>query len=113
MKKAIITGIITIVTALTVVGTTAHASTTRKAPTDTASGYYAKVAEVIDVDERHNIVTVEDATGNIWKYYGIEDYYKGDIVAMLMDNNGTTNTIYDDIIVNVTFSGYTSEDFND
>ena len=47
---------------------------------------------------------IEDFNGNIWIFEGIEDWFIGDICAMMMDNNGT-DIIYDDIIISVQCCG--------
>lgn len=53
-------------------------------------------------------ITTQDQNGNLWTFYddGSEDWYEGDICAMIMDNNGTRDYIYDDIIVKTRYSGF-------
>lgn len=74
------------------------------------SNTYPKAAYVVALNYKNDVVTVEDATGNRWDFYGCEDYYEGDIVAMTMSDNGTPDNIYDDIIINARFSGLWQED---
>lgn len=76
-------------------------------PSETNPGNtYPKSAYVVDLDYETDTVTVEDSTGNLWGFYGCENYTKGDIVAMTMNNNGTPENIYDDKIISVSFSGW-------
>lgn len=48
-----------------------------------------------------------DFNGNIWVVVGDpEDWVVGDRIAVIMDNNGTTETIYDDITVKTKYCGW-------
>ena len=49
-------------------------------------------------DEMYNVVTLEDTTGNVWEYEGIDLYLDDDVVVLMTDNN-TPNDITDDYIV--------------
>lgn len=69
---------------------------------------YAKTAIVYEIDRDADVVIVEDATGNLWEFEGVEDYEVGDFVSMVMDDNNTTS-IYDDVIVVSQYSGYSVE----
>lgn len=66
--------------------------------TDNLYSQYA-VCYITDIDETVFI----DATGNEWAIDAIDEYIEGDMVELIMDNNGTNNTIEDDIIVNIVF----------
>ena len=57
------------------------------------------VCYITDIDETVFI----DATGNEWAIDATDKYIEGDMVELIMDNNGTDNTIEDDIIVNIVF----------
>lgn len=50
---------------------------------------YSLTAKVTKVNKKKNVVTVQDYSGNKWKFRGCEDYKNGDVVSMLMDSNGT------------------------
>nr|DAZ61513.1 MAG TPA: hypothetical protein [Caudoviricetes sp.] len=65
---------------------------------------YPLTAKVTKVNKKKNVVTVQDYSGNKWKFRGCEDYEDGDIVSMLMDSNGTEK-VTDDIILQVRYSG--------
>lgn len=109
MKKKIVKFFVTVIASMSIAGTVTTAANAyhQTTPTDTASGYYSTAAEAVKIDRKHDTVTVKDANGNLWEFYGIEDYEKKDLICMLMDNNGTPENIYDDIIVATRFSGYT------
>lgn len=67
---------------------------------------YAKSTIVIDINYDDDLVTVQDFFGNTWQFFGCEDWAKGDICALIMDNNGTSDTIYDDFIINTNYCGW-------
>ena len=67
---------------------------------------YPTCGIIVENDERTETVTVEDFNGNHWQFNGVEDWLVGDIVSMIMSDNGTPDTIYDDQIVMVKYSGY-------
>lgn len=72
-------------------------------------GYYPEVGKIVKVDEKNDIVYVQTALGHVFSFYGIEDLYVGDLLGMLMKDNGT-EIVYDDEIVDITYRG-TPEDF--
>ena len=64
---------------------------------------YPNAGRIESVDEKTDTFRIVDDAGDIWEMYGIEDFQVGDNVAMIMDTNGTENTIYDDIILSVRY----------
>lgn len=70
-----------------------------------AENLYVLVGVVNDLDFDNNLVIVVDCTGEEWAFEGIEDWCRGDIVGMLMSDNGT-EIIYDDIILATFYNGY-------
>ncbi len=66
---------------------------------------YANCGIVVSVDYDEDIVTIEDFSGNLWQFFGCEDWEINDICAMVMNTNGT-DIIFDDIIVNATYCGW-------
>lgn len=66
------------------------------------STLYPETGKVVEIcnDE----VVVETSTGNLFAFYGAEDWFVGDIVSMIMDSCGTTE-ITDDMIIAVKYSG--------
>lgn len=65
---------------------------------------YPMAVTVVDVSEALDMVTVEDSNKNLWQFHGVEDYMVGDIVACIVDTNGTPE-IKDDIIIQTRYSG--------
>lgn len=66
---------------------------------------YPQTFFVNDTDCARDTLILIDFNGNEWLWSGIEDYEKGDIIAAIMEDNGT-EIIYDDIIINIRYSGY-------
>lgn len=66
---------------------------------------YPQTFFVNDIDRAQDVLILIDFNGNEWLWSGIEDYEKGDIIAAIMEDNGT-KIIYDDIIINIRYSGY-------
>lgn len=71
-----------------------------------AFGLNPVTARVTDLDREADTVTIETATGHLYQYYGCEDYEIGDYVSAILWNYGTKDTVTDDIIISVHYSGY-------
>ena len=69
-----------------------------------AHRFYPLAAKVVDLDYRQDFVTMEDGAGNLWGFWGCEDWERGDLAAMIMDSHGTGN-IDDDEIVTIRYAG--------
>ena len=69
---------------------------------------YPQSMTVVQIDEATDTVTCEDATGNLWQFKGIEDWFIGDIAAMIMDSKGTAE-ISDDEIITIRYCGSCSD----
>lgn len=69
------------------------------------SHIYSRVGTVCAIDEVRNSVLVVDGVNFKWEFFGVEDWEVGDMVSMIMDDNGT-DFIEDDIIIDVTFVGF-------
>lgn len=67
---------------------------------------YPETMIITEVNQAENIVTAETATGYIYSFSGTEDYTTGDIVSLIMSDNGTADNITDDIILSVQYSGF-------
>ena len=61
---------------------------------------------VVEVDYENDLVTIADFEGRAYQFYGCEDWYENDICAVIMDDNGTSETVYDDIILQTRYCGY-------
>lgn len=73
------------------------------------NSFYPMTAKIIEIDRAEDIVTVEDSTGNVWEFYGVEDFEKDDCVSMIMDSKNT-ESIFDDEIINVKYSAWDLEE---
>ena len=93
MKKAILVGLL----ALTIT-----------APVNAA--VYPHMGEVVEVLPKANgeyEITFEDGAGRSWSWLDNSgDWFTGDFVAVIMDDNGTPETVYDDIVVDAKYVGY-------
>lgn len=74
--------------------------------TEQVNNYYALTAQVVETNRTQDVVTVKDSTGNLWEFYGVEDWEIGDCASMVMDDMGT-DRIYDDEVVNVRYAAWT------
>lgn len=61
---------------------------------------YTMQAKVINVDTASDTVQIEDSHGEVWEFFGAENFQKDNSVIVLMDNQGTS-TVYDDEILSV------------
>ena len=64
---------------------------------------YSRSAVVVGVDYTADVITVEDSTGNLWTFDGVEDYDLSDRVALTMNDSGTDWDIKDDRIIEVRY----------
>ena len=64
---------------------------------------YSRSAVVVGVDYTADVITVEDSTGNLWTFEGVEDYDLKNRVALTMSDNGTDWDIKDDRIIEVRY----------
>lgn len=65
---------------------------------------YPMAVTVVDISEALDVVTVRDSNENLWQFHGVEDYMVGDVVACIVDTNGTPE-IKDDVIVQTRYNG--------
>ena len=65
---------------------------------------YPRTARVYEIDRDADLVTVIDAAGFLWEFYGVEDWEVDDLVSLLMFDNGT-KTIFDDEIIKAYYGG--------
>ena len=107
MKNFIITLIL--LSAILVVSLTACLASTdllRSAETASSvkSSVYPLTTKVVMVDYPTDVVWCKDYNGNVWEFYGCEDWAIGDVASLLMNDNGTEN-IEDDEIINARYNG--------
>lgn len=67
---------------------------------------YMRCMEVTNLNYKTDVVTCVDPVGFEWEFTGCEDYCVNDIVCVLLDTMGTEDTIKDDVILKVDYSGY-------
>ena len=111
-KRVLIAIIIcAVVSVLVCVGTNLLATATHTRVEDVeqttiqTDGAYVLRAQVVGVDEEKDVVACVDTVGNVWEFYGVEDWYEGDFVLLLMDTCGT-QTIYDDAVLRATADAF-------
>lgn len=65
---------------------------------------YPMAAVVVDISEALDVVTIKDTNENLWQFHGIEDYMVDDVIACIVDTNGTPE-IKDDVIIQTRYNG--------
>ena len=75
----------------------------------TIANTYPRAMEIVAIDQKADIATCVDAVGLEWRFYETDDFEVGDIVICTMFDNRTKETMLDDVIVDVMWSGYTSD----
>ena len=65
---------------------------------------YPHAAVVVEVDDVGDCVYASDCNGEVWMFYGAEDWMIGDIAAMIIDDCGTPE-VAGDKIVSVRYCG--------
>lgn len=65
---------------------------------------YPMTAKVFQIDRERDVATVTNFAGESFEFRGVEDFEIGDVVSLIMDDNGTPN-IRDDKIVDIKYSG--------
>lgn len=67
---------------------------------------YSTTCVIVDTDYETDTVTMSTASGYLYQFEGIEDYWNGDLVSVIMYNNGTPEII-DDVILSHRYVGWT------
>ena len=66
-------------------------------------GEYPSTMIVYCVDYRLNLVYITDGYHNYY-FVGVEDLFIGDTLSLIMNDNGTPETVKDDIIIDYRYS---------
>lgn len=78
--------------------------------TPASAAVYPHMGEVTSVIHKANgeyEITFADGVGRQWSWLDDSgDWFKGDFVAVIMDNNGTPRNCYDDRVVDAKYVGY-------
>lgn len=72
-----------------------------------AGTIYPTTMIITDTNEAQDLVTMSTASGLEYQFYGIEDYFAGDLVSCIMFDNFTPDDVRDDIILAHRYSGVT------
>lgn len=67
---------------------------------------YPNAGIITELDYENDIVYFTDFSGEVWSFYGIEDLLEGDIVAVIMQDKGKPNYIWDDAVIDIRYVGY-------
>lgn len=105
MKKFVA---IMVIVVLSLSVTACYADALKNAVDEFSSHIYPSCGIVVEVNYEEDYIVIEDFYGNAWIFEGVEDWIEGDIVAVIMDDNGTEQ-IEDDIIIDIRYCG-TMED---
>ncbi|MBS4902401.1 MAG: hypothetical protein KHZ96_07955 [Coprobacillus sp.] len=73
---------------------------------------YTLQATVTEINHTTDTVTVEDMSGNLWSFTGVEDWQVNDGCTLIMDSNGTEN-VTDDKILSETYNGVHESSLSD
>lgn len=74
---------------------------------ESVNGLYPRTAAVAGFDYDRDVVIATDWAGLEWEFEGIEDWEIGDLVSLMMYDNGMPNTILDDEIMLAYYGGWT------
>lgn len=67
------------------------------------STLYPETGKVVEISGE--VVAVETSTGNIFEFYGSEDWLIGDCVSLTMDSCGTADVV-DDTVIDAHYSAW-------
>lgn len=68
------------------------------------SRIYDRNTTIIGMNLLTDTVYCQDTKGNIWSFYGVEDWFVGDGCRLQMYDNGTSE-ITDDVVLSATYTG--------
>lgn len=71
---------------------------------------YTLTVYVAEIDRAEDIVTYETHSGHRFEWQGVEDQETGEVYSLMMDDDGTPETIEDDSIISARYSGWSIED---
>lgn len=67
---------------------------------------YPNTMVITETNYETDTVTMSTCSGVTYQFEGVEDYYVGDLVSVIMFDNGTPE-VYDDIILSHRYAGVT------
>lgn len=71
---------------------------------------YAKTTVVIEVNYEEDKVVCADFMKRTWSFEGCEDWMVGDIASLLLHNNGTKDSCFDDVVLDAKYDGWIAEE---
>lgn len=75
-------------------------------------GVYSTTTMVTEVDYDADVVIIQTFSGIEYQFKGCEDWYEGDICTVTMWDNDTSDTVYDDEILQTRYSGWIDGTWN-
>lgn len=60
---------------------------------------YLRFANVVDLEWDSDCVSADDGLGNLWEFYGCDEFFVADLIVMVIDDNGTAEYIFDDSVI--------------
>lgn len=71
------------------------------------SNFYSLTTVITITNEKDCEYDCVDFNGNEWRFVDtVETWCYGDFASLLMDDNGTPENIYDDVIISANYSGW-------
>ena len=67
--------------------------------------YYTKMATVLEVNSYDDSVIVVDEYGEMWEFYGAEDWAVADYCELIFSESGVPGYFWDDAIVGTVYKG--------
>lgn len=67
---------------------------------------YPKSAVITYIDKDTDLVLIEDFFGNRFLFDDADEWMVGDMVGLIMDNNGTPEDLTDDEILAISYEGW-------
>ena len=71
---------------------------------------YKKMTIVVETNRQSDVVTVIDKNGELWEFYGVEDWFVGDYCLLTFIDSGIRGYMWDDEIISTIYRGW-NEDF--
>lgn len=71
---------------------------------------YTLTVYVAEIDRAEDVVAYETHSGHRFEWQGVEDQETGEVYSLMMDDNGTPETIEDDRIISARYSGWSIGD---
>ena len=82
----------------------------KKDPAPAAPAEYKRLTTVYSLEPADNAVIVVDSDGELWEFYGVEDWAVGDWCELTMIDAGKSGYTWDDEITRTVYKG-TNESF--